>query len=73
MTDERQPVICIDPRVDCVFKALLGSEENQDLLIHFFNAFINIFIFSDDIFYFRIEMLKDLIFRRIMLNILINV
>ncbi len=28
----------IDPTVDCVFKALLGSEENKNLLIHFLNA-----------------------------------
>lgn len=28
----------IDPLVDCVFKALLGSEENRNLLIHFLNA-----------------------------------
>ena len=28
----------IDPKVDCVFKALLGAEENLDLLIHFINA-----------------------------------
>ncbi len=28
----------IDPTVDCVFKALLGKEENKDLLIHFLNA-----------------------------------
>ncbi len=28
----------IDPTVDCVFKALLGSEANQNLLIHFLNA-----------------------------------
>ena len=28
----------IDPTVDCVFKALLGSETNQNLLIHFLNA-----------------------------------
>lgn len=28
----------IDPKVDCVFKALLGSEENRNLLIHFLNA-----------------------------------
>lgn len=28
----------IDPKVDCVFKKLLGSEENRDLLIHFLNA-----------------------------------
>ncbi len=25
----------IDPKIDCVFKALLGSEENRNLLIHF--------------------------------------
>ncbi len=28
----------IDPTVDCVFKALLGAEENKNLLIHFLNA-----------------------------------
>ena len=28
----------IDPKVDCVFKALLGSEGNRALLIHFLNA-----------------------------------
>jgi predicted transposase/invertase (TIGR01784 family) len=28
----------IDPKVDCVFKALLGAEGNRDLLIHFLNA-----------------------------------
>ncbi|CAK0743609.1 transposase [Gammaproteobacteria bacterium] len=28
----------IDPKIDCVFKALLGSEENRNLLIHFLNA-----------------------------------
>ena len=31
----------IDPTVDCVFKALLGSEENKNLLIHFLNAVID--------------------------------
>ncbi|MBF0241610.1 MAG: Rpn family recombination-promoting nuclease/putative transposase [Desulfamplus sp.] len=30
----------IDPIVDCVFKALLGSESNKNLLIHFLNAVI---------------------------------
>jgi predicted transposase/invertase (TIGR01784 family) len=30
----------IDPKIDCVFKALLGSEENSNLLIHFLNAFL---------------------------------
>ncbi len=30
----------IDPKIDCVFKALLGSEENRNLLIHFLNAFL---------------------------------
>jgi predicted transposase/invertase (TIGR01784 family) len=30
----------IDPKIDCVFKALLGSEENKNLLIHFLNAFL---------------------------------
>jgi predicted transposase/invertase (TIGR01784 family) len=28
----------IDPKVDCVFKALLGAERNQALLIHFLNV-----------------------------------
>ena len=28
----------IDPKIDCVFKALLGSESNRALLIHFLNA-----------------------------------
>ena len=31
----------IDPKVDCVFKALLGSEENRNLLIHFLNAMLS--------------------------------
>jgi predicted transposase/invertase (TIGR01784 family) len=30
----------IDPKVDCVFKALLGSIENRNLLIHFLNALL---------------------------------
>jgi predicted transposase/invertase (TIGR01784 family) len=30
----------IDPKVDCVFKALLGSDENKNLLIHFLNAIL---------------------------------
>ena len=28
----------IDPRIDCVFKAILGANENKNLLIHFLNA-----------------------------------
>ncbi|MBB1074317.1 Rpn family recombination-promoting nuclease/putative transposase [Rhodoferax sp. 4810] len=28
----------IDPKVDCVFKALLGSNNNRNLLVHFLNA-----------------------------------
>ena len=28
----------INPQVDCVFKALLGADENKALLIHFLNA-----------------------------------
>jgi len=28
----------INPTVDCVFKAILGSEQNKNLLIHFLNA-----------------------------------
>ncbi|MBK1722000.1 Rpn family recombination-promoting nuclease/putative transposase [Thiocystis violacea] len=30
----------IDPKIDCVFKALLGSEPNRALLIHFLNAIL---------------------------------
>lgn len=30
----------IDPTVDCVFKAVLGKEENKNLLIHFLNAIL---------------------------------
>ncbi len=30
----------IDPTVDCVFKALLGADENRNLLVHFLNAFL---------------------------------
>ena len=30
----------IDPKVDCVFKALLGAERNRRLLIHFLNAIL---------------------------------
>ena len=30
----------IDPKVDCVFKAVLGSEQNSNLLIHFLNSFL---------------------------------
>jgi predicted transposase/invertase (TIGR01784 family) len=30
----------IDPKIDCVFKALLGSEDNRCLLIHFLNAML---------------------------------
>jgi predicted transposase/invertase (TIGR01784 family) len=28
----------IDPKIDCVFKALLGAERNRNLLAHFLNA-----------------------------------
>jgi len=34
----------IDPKIDCVFKALLGSEENRNLLVHFLNA-----VLTDDL------------------------
>ena len=34
----------IDPKIDCEFKALLGSEENRNLLVHFLNA-----ILTDDL------------------------
>ncbi|MDS4068151.1 MAG: Rpn family recombination-promoting nuclease/putative transposase [Candidatus Competibacter sp.] len=30
----------IDPKIDCVFKALLGTEDNRRLLIHFLNAML---------------------------------
>jgi predicted transposase/invertase (TIGR01784 family) len=30
----------IDPKVDCVFKTLLGSDDRRDLLIHFLNALL---------------------------------
>ena len=30
----------IDPKIDCVFKALLGAEYNRALLIHFLNAIL---------------------------------
>ncbi len=32
----------IDPKVDCVFKALLGTEENRNLLVHFLNAVLGV-------------------------------
>lgn len=28
----------IDPKIDCVFKALLGADENRNLLVHSLNA-----------------------------------
>jgi len=30
----------IDPKIDCVFKAILGAENNRNLLVHFLNAII---------------------------------
>ena len=30
----------INPKIDCVFKALLGAEDNRNLLLHFLNAII---------------------------------
>ncbi len=30
----------IDPKIDCVFKAILGAEDNRHLLIHFLNAIL---------------------------------
>jgi predicted transposase/invertase (TIGR01784 family) len=30
----------IDPKIDCVFKALLGAEHNRALLVHFLNAIL---------------------------------
>ncbi|MBF0451009.1 MAG: Rpn family recombination-promoting nuclease/putative transposase, partial [Candidatus Magnetomorum sp.] len=32
----------IDPKIDCVFKAILGSKENTNLLIHFLNAILEL-------------------------------
>jgi predicted transposase/invertase (TIGR01784 family) len=32
----------IDPKIDCVFKALLGDEKNKNLLIHFLNAVLSL-------------------------------
>lgn len=31
----------IDPKIDCVFKAILGAENNRNLLIHFINAILD--------------------------------
>ena len=31
----------IDPKIDCVFKALLGAEDNRNLLVHFINAILS--------------------------------
>ncbi|MEY4718398.1 MAG: hypothetical protein RL563_1016 [Pseudomonadota bacterium] len=31
----------IDPKIDCVFKALLGAEDNSNLLVHFLNAILS--------------------------------
>jgi predicted transposase/invertase (TIGR01784 family) len=28
----------IDPKIDCVFKSILGNESNRNLLLHFLNA-----------------------------------
>jgi hypothetical protein len=30
----------IDPKIDCVFKALLGRRRNRRLLLHFLNAML---------------------------------
>jgi hypothetical protein len=30
----------IDPKIDCVFKALLGAEDSRALLIHFLHAML---------------------------------
>ena len=32
--------IRIDPTVDCVFKAILGTQQNSDLTVHFLNAML---------------------------------
>jgi|WetSurMetagenome_2_1015567.scaffolds.fasta_scaffold770143_2 hypothetical protein len=31
----------IDPKIDCVFKALLGAEDHRNLLVHFLNAVLD--------------------------------
>ena len=31
----------IDPKIDCVFKALLSAEDNRNLLVHFLNAILS--------------------------------
>ena len=31
----------IDPKIDCVFKALLGAEDNRNLLVHLLNAILS--------------------------------
>ena len=31
----------IDQKIDCVFKALLGAEDNRNLLVHFLNAILS--------------------------------
>ncbi|MBF0101332.1 MAG: Rpn family recombination-promoting nuclease/putative transposase [Desulfobacterales bacterium] len=55
----------IDPTVDCVFKALLGSEQNKKLLVHFLNAVMypveNIRIISVELLnpYNEMEFLDD--------------
>ena len=33
-------IYCELPKIDCVFKALLGAERNRRLLIHFLNAIL---------------------------------
>jgi len=37
-TERIDMALRIDPRIDCVFKAILGSVKNINLLIHFLNA-----------------------------------
>ena len=34
-------ILNIDPTVDCVFKAILGAEENKNILIHFLNSVLS--------------------------------
>ena len=31
---------CINPQVDCVFKAILGADDNKALLINFLNGIV---------------------------------
>jgi hypothetical protein len=40
LRDSRHARHPIDPKIDCVFNALLGAEANRSLLIHCLNAML---------------------------------